>query len=123
MATAQPAGERFDDDGRMPRGLTPGALVVMLSPLASPAALQRAVTMANHGLTVLVVDCLPPETADDRRDPQVALSRRIRSLEREREVRRAGEAGVAVVPWRGPGSFDDVLRDLQRHAGPRMTGR
>ncbi|MEP7113522.1 MAG: DUF58 domain-containing protein [Ilumatobacteraceae bacterium] len=123
LATARPARNRFDDDGRIPRGLTPGALVVMLSPLASPAALQRAVTMANHGLTVLVVDCLPPEVVDDRRDPHVALSRRIRSLEREREVRRVGQTGIAVVSWRGPGSLDEVLRDLKRHAGPRIRAR
>jgi len=123
MAAVEPAVNRLDN-GQVPRGLGPGALVVMLSPLVSPKALQRAITMVNHGLTVLVVDCLPLDiTSEDPADPMVGLLWRIRLLEREREMRRVREAGVAVVPWRGPGTLDVVLRDLQRqtrsHAGPR----
>jgi uncharacterized protein (DUF58 family) len=123
MASIEPATE-FADDGRMPRGLGQGALVVMLSPLVSPTALQRAVTIAEHGLTVLVIDCLPADiTQSDPDDPYVGIAWRIRLLEREREIRRVGEAGIAVVPWRGPGSLDVVLRDLHRHAGVRMARR
>ena len=123
LATVEPAINRLDN-GQVPRGLGPGALVVMLSPLVSPKAFQRAITMVNHGLTVLVIDCLPPDiTSDDPSDPLVGLLWRIRLLEREREMRRVRESGVAVVPWRGPGTLDVVLRDLQRqarsHAGPR----
>ncbi|MEP6893335.1 MAG: DUF58 domain-containing protein, partial [Gaiellaceae bacterium] len=123
MASIEPATELVDD-GRMPRGLGQGALVVMLSPLVSPTALQRAVTIAEHGLTVLVVDCLPADiTQSDPDDPYVGIAWRIRLLEREREIRRVGEAGIAVVPWRGPGSLDVVLRDLHRNAGVRMARR
>ena len=96
----------------------------MLSPLVSPTALQRAVTIAEHGLTVVVIDCLPADiTESDPDDPYVSIAWRIRLLEREREIRRVGEAGIAVVPWRGPGSLDVVLRDLHRHAGVRMARR
>ena len=123
MARVEPATE-FDDDGRMPRGLGQGALVVMLSPLVSPTALQRAVTIAEHGLTVVVIDCLPADISEsDPDDPYVGIAWRIRLLERQREIRRVGEAGIAVVPWRGPGSLDVVLRDLHRHAGVRMARR
>jgi uncharacterized protein (DUF58 family) len=123
MAGIEPATELVDD-GRMPRGLGQGALVVMLSPLVSPSALRRAATIAEHGLTVLVVDCLPDDiTQSDPDDPYVGIAWRIRLLEREREIRRVGEAGIAVVPWRGPGSLDVVLRDLHRHAGARMARR
>lgn len=123
MAGIEPASE-FADDGRMPRGLGQGALVVMLSPLVSPTALQRAVTIAEHGLTVVVIDCLPADiTQSDPDDPYVWIAWRIRLLEREREIRRVGEAGIAVVPWRGPGSLDVVLRDLHRHAGVGMARR
>ena len=112
------------DDGRMPRGLGHGALVVMLSPLVSPKSLQRAFTIAEHGLTVLVIDSLPANIAEsDQDDPYVGIAWRIRLLEREREIRRVGEAGIAVVPWRGPGSLDVVLRDLHRHAGLGMANR
>jgi uncharacterized protein (DUF58 family) len=122
MAGIEPAD--LADDGRMPRGIGQGALVVMLSPLVSPAALQRAVTIAEHGLTVVVIDCLPADiTQSDPDDPYVKIAWRIRLLEREREIRRVGEAGIAVVPWHGPGSLDVVLRDLHRHAGVRMARR
>jgi uncharacterized protein (DUF58 family) len=123
MASIEPATELVDD-GRMPRGLGQGALVVMLSPLVSPRSLQRAFTIAEHGLTVVVIDSLPADiTQSDPDDPYVGIAWRIRLLEREREIRRVGEAGIAVVPWRGPGSLDVVLRDLHRHAGVRMARR
>lgn len=114
MAAAEPAFNRLDV-GRIPPGLPPGALVVMFSPLVSPTTLQRAASMANHRMTVLVIDCLPPDiTAQYAHDPETALSWRIRLLEREREIRRVNEAGVAVVPWIGPGSLDEVLRRADR---------
>ena len=108
----------------MPRGLGEGALVLMLSPLMSPAALQRAVTIADHGLSVLVIDCLPTDIAlQEPDDPFAGITWRIELLKREREIRRVREAGIAVVPWRGPGSLDVVLRDLHHHAGSRMRRR
>jgi len=123
MATVESAGEFFDD-GRMPRGIASGALVVMLSAMVSPRALQRAVTIADRGLTILVIDCLPADiTEKDPDDPYLAIAWRIRLLERDSEIRRAREAGIPVVPWMGPGSLDAVLRDLHRHAGVRMARR
>jgi uncharacterized protein (DUF58 family) len=120
LAEVQPAGARRDD-GRLPRGLGDGALVVMLSPLMSPASLRRAVTLADHGISLLVVDCLPPDiTRKDPADPYADITWRIELLKREREIRRMREAGIAVVPWRGPGSLDVVLRDLQHHVGTRL---
>jgi uncharacterized protein (DUF58 family) len=119
MADVEPAGVTRDD-GRLPRGLGSGALVVMLSPLTSPAAMSRAVTVAKHGIGILVVDCLPPDISrQDPGDPYVGITWRIELLKRGREIRRMREAGIAVVPWRGPGSLDTVLRDLQHHAGSR----
>jgi uncharacterized protein (DUF58 family) len=123
MATVESAGEFFDD-GRMPRGIGQGALVVMLSAMVSPRALQRAVTIAERGLTTLVIDCLPDDiTENDPNDPYLGIAWRIRVLERDREIRLVREAGIPVVPWMGPGSLDVVLRDLHRHAGVRMGRR
>jgi uncharacterized protein (DUF58 family) len=119
MASIEPANAVIDD-GRLPRGLPSGALVVMLSPLTSPRALQRATSIADRGLGVIVIDCLPPDIADERPgDPYVALGWRVELLKRERQIRVAREAGIAVVPWRGPGSLDLVLRGLQRRVGTR----
>jgi len=116
MANVQPLSALVDD-GRMPRGLGDDALVLMLSPLLSPGALQRAVTIANHGRAVIVIDCLPADIAQQEpADPYVDITWRIELLKRDRDIRRVREAGIAVVPWRGPGSLDLVLRDLHHHA-------
>lgn len=112
------------DDGPMQLGLSAGSLVVMLSPVSSPIALRRAVTLARRGLTVVVVDTMPSgilRSADD--DPFAVLAWRIRLLERRAEIHRVQEAGVPVVAWRGPGSLDQVLRDLHRRAGAPRVGR
>ncbi|MDO8391909.1 MAG: DUF58 domain-containing protein [Actinomycetota bacterium] len=105
------------DDGRMPRVLGEGALVVLLSPLLSPASLQRAATIADRGLQVLVIDCLPEQIAEWADEPLIGMTWRIELLKRERELGRARAAGVAVVPWHGPGSLDAVLRDAHHSAG------
>jgi uncharacterized protein (DUF58 family) len=123
--TAIEPGTDLRDQGRLSLGLPAGALVVMLSPLASPAVLQRAAGFAARGLTTVVVDTLPPGVvAGDERDPVRALAWRIRLLERRREMRRIQQLGVPVVSWRGPGSLDQVLRDLHRQGNkPRLVGR
>jgi uncharacterized protein (DUF58 family) len=105
-------------------GIPPGGLVVMLSPMISPIALAQAVTLARRRLTVVVVDTMPADLGDSGDDPNEALAWRIRLLERAREVRRVQEAGVPVVAWRGPGSLDQVLRDIGRRSrAPHMVAR
>ncbi|MFZ4719630.1 MAG: DUF58 domain-containing protein [Ilumatobacteraceae bacterium] len=120
LSDATPAGLQRDD-GRVPRGLGGGALVVMLSPLTSPPAIRRAAAIADQGISLLVVDCLPDDiTRHDPDDPYIAITWRIELLKRDRVLRTMREAGIAVVPWRGPGSLDVVLRDLQHHSGTRL---
>jgi uncharacterized protein (DUF58 family) len=123
LAGINPLPDRLDS-GRVPRGLTPGAIVVLLSALSSTASMQRAVAIADHGFTVLVLDCLPPSAAmNNSSDASEAIGWRIRLLEREADMRRLVDAGVPVVSWRGPGSLDTVLRNLHRHAGARLRRR
>lgn len=100
-----------------------GALAIMLSPLVSPAALQRASSVASRGLGVAVVDTLPSDVhADD--DAATELAWRIRLLERRREVRLVQELGVPVIAWRGSGSLDPFLREIaRRSSAPRMARR
>ena len=72
-------------------------------------------------MSVIVIDCLPPDITDEQAgDPYVARAWRVEVLKREHQIRIAREAGVAVVPWRGPGSIDLVLRGLHRRAGSGM---
>lgn len=116
LATVEPA-RAMGDDGRVPRGLGDSATVVMLSPVLLPGALQRASTIADRGMSVLVIDCLPDDLADRHPDdPYAAITWRTELLQRERHLRQAREAGIAVVPWRGPGSLDAVMRDLHHRS-------
>ena len=95
----------------------------MLSPLIAPEALDLAVELGRQGMPVIVVDTLPEHVVQDE-DPYVALAWRIRLLERRRELRMVQAAGIPVVEWRGPGSLDQVIRDVSRRAsGPRLVPR
>lgn len=124
LATIEP-GQLARDDARLHLGLGDGSLVMFLSPLVSETALQRAIALAGRGIAVVVVDTLPDGvTDDDPGDPFRALAWRIRLLERARELRAVQRAGVPVVRWRGPGSLDQVLRDLaRRRRAPRVVRR
>jgi hypothetical protein len=97
----------------------------MLSPLVATSVLERAIDWSGRGFTVVVIDTLPVGVVDDDSDDAFrALAWRIRLLERDREIRRVQQAGVPVVPWRGPGSLDEVLRGVHRRArGPRAVRR
>jgi uncharacterized protein (DUF58 family) len=109
-------------------GVTGGAVVVVLSPMLAPSMGTIAATLVRRGLSVLVVDTLPPDAAPavaPGADPQVAaLAWRMRVLERSLVLDRLGRLGCPVVPWRGPGTLDDVLRRLARRARqPRVVSR
>lgn len=117
-----------------------GAVVLLLTPGVSAAALGRCVALAQSGMTVLVIDTLPRAVTPERigvadlqaiaplesmRD--VALTRtawRLRLLERTVQLHRVRELGIPVLPWTGPGSLDEVLRQLHRRArAPRLVRR
>ncbi|GAA1162738.1 DUF58 domain-containing protein [Ornithinicoccus hortensis] len=113
LALVQPAPQ---DEQAMQRHRTrmgEGTLVVMISALVSPTALTQAAALSRSGVDVLVIDALVEGVEPPGEDDALAeLAWRIRLLEREREVRQIQQAGVPVVPWRGPGSLDQVLRAL-----------
>lgn len=111
-------GRRPDDIRPWPVG--DAGLTVMLSPLISRVALDRAVQLGRRGIPVVVIDTLPHDLTFDH-DPQAELAWRLRRLERRREIRLVERAGIPVVHWAGPGSLDQFLRDVARRASaPRM---
>jgi len=98
-------------------------LVVMLSPLIAPDALDLAVELGRQGVAVIIVDTLPDHVIQDD-DEYIALAWRIRLLERRRELRMVMAAGIPVVEWQGRGSLDQVIRDVSRRtSAPRMMPR
>lgn len=104
-----------------------GTVVIVLSPmLADPIGVATA-ALARRGLPVLVIDTLPeavvPAVADGT-DPQLAeLAWRMRRVERDQQLTRLAGLGCPVVPWRGPGTLDDVMRRLARRAQLPQAGR
>ena len=129
LALTRAGGLLVDDRVTPPRlRVNPGAIVFMCSPLISQSTMQRAISLAARGLTLVVVDTLPSDIVltdeDDRSDESTMLAWRIRMLERQADIRAVIAAGIPVVPWRGPGSLDQVLRDVARRArAPRMAQR
>lgn len=122
---------------RLARGLRPGAVVVVLSPILERDVLGHAIHLSRTGHHVIVIDTLPPELlARDpspellqslvpRLDPATARTVwRMRLAERTVERRRCEAAGVPVVRWVGPGSLDAVLRALGRRGrSPKAVAR
>ncbi|MCW2798251.1 DUF58 domain-containing protein [Nocardioides sp.] len=97
-----------------------GTEVIVLSPMLSEAVATATATLVRRGLPTLVVDTLPADAAPgvaEGADPKLAeLAWRMRKVEREQVLARLGALGCPVVPWRGPGTLDDVLHRLSRRA-------
>jgi uncharacterized protein (DUF58 family) len=136
LASIEAGTDRRPNPTRVAGDLTAGTLAVVLSPLVSPDVMTHAVTLARRGLSVIIIDTLPNrvDTLPDRRDGRdrrdllaestTQLAWRIRRLERDRDIQRVQESGIPTVPWRGPGSLDQVLRDLgRRSSAARMARR
>jgi uncharacterized protein (DUF58 family) len=104
------------------RAVPPGALIVVLTPLAGEAAFTVLASLARSGRSVVAVDTLPPQARPDPRGNWTELAHRLWLLERDGGIGRLGEHGVPVVPWRGSRSLDYVLRDVSRAArAPRLV--
>jgi len=103
-----------------------GSVVFVFSPMLGPAIVTATAGLVQRGLPVVVVDTLPPDASPripDGVDPRVAgLAWRMRRLERDRVLGGLGALGCPVIPWRGAGTLDDVLRRLARRASvPRVV--
>lgn len=106
-----------------------GSLVIALSPLLDGEAISHIVVAQQQGGAVIVIDTLLSGVGDLQQhtrsaadDPVLAsLAWRLRLLEREHVMLSLRELGIPVVTWRGPGSLDEVLRDVSRmSAAPRL---
>ena len=104
-----------------------GTVVVVLSPMLTSEITTAMLTLAGRGLTVVVVDTLMPATLPGvARDPRSAarLAWRMRLVERQMHLTEVTRNGIPVVPWRGSGTLDEVLRRLARRSRlPREVTR
>lgn len=132
LAQIEPRAEDASDDGvggRIGLRTAEGATVAAFSPLLHPAVLTTAARSTRQGRPTLVVDTMPADQGiTDRpadRDARIRNTAwRARLAERELAVELLAATGCPVVPWRGPGSLDLVLRQLSRSTSrPRPVAR
>ncbi|WP_295655963.1 DUF58 domain-containing protein [uncultured Nocardioides sp.] len=126
------ARTRLHSRARLPEGFAlgvPGGTVVhVLSPMLDPALVTAVATASRRGLHVVVVDTLPPDVrmavAEGTDERLAGLAWRMRRLDRDDLLRHLAATGCPVVPWRGPGTLDEVLHRLARRAQlPAMRSR
>jgi uncharacterized protein (DUF58 family) len=119
LVVAEPSPTHHADLLRI-RPVEAGAMVIALTPLVGPNGATHVANLVHHGHTVIVIDTLPPDPAP-RRSPWESMATRVRAMERQVDIDQLGELGVAVVPWRGPGTLDQVLRAASRLASAPRT--
>ncbi len=115
LVVAEPSPAHNADLLRV-RPVEAGAMVVAFSPLVGHHGRAHVLSLAQHGHIVIVVDTQPPDPPPVL-SPWDALAQRVRTMERQADIDHLAELGVPVVPWRGPGTLDDVLRNASRLAG------
>jgi uncharacterized protein (DUF58 family) len=117
-------GDNRSDAGRLRFQVPAGAVVVVFSPMLSDVSVRATTTLAQRGLTVIVVDTLPEQVDIATDDVRWRLAWRLRLLERDELLRQVQRSGIPVVPWRGPGTLDEVLTRLGRRASlPTLVRR
>lgn len=101
-------------------GVTGGTVVHVLSPLLDPALVAAVAAASRRGVAVVAVDTLPPRArmavAEGTDERLAELAWRMRRLDRDELLRHLVATGCPVVPWRGPGTLDEVLHRLARRA-------
>jgi uncharacterized protein (DUF58 family) len=118
LVLAEPSPQHRADTVRI-RPIEAGAMIIALTPLIGQAGRAQVVTLVQHGHTVVIVDTLPPSAARAGSSWE-QLAARVRVMERQAEIDALNELGVPVVPWRGRGTLDEVLRNASRiAAAPR----
>lgn len=114
LGRLRPGSDRTPASRRPRLATSPGSLVVVLSPLTETQVVELAAQQAACGLDVLVVDTAP-QLSDPRGLSSVEYAaRQVLALERDRTIAALEHRGIAVVPWRGPGTLDAALTAMSR---------
>ena len=103
--------------------VSPGTMVLVFSPMLSQHPVTVTGVLAARGLDVVVVDCLPGGTVPAGVGGRRALAWRMRLLERRGLLMRVARSGIPVIAWRGPGTLDEVLRQLRRRGSASTAVR
>lgn len=120
LLSTLPEPSPVERNRRLRLPLTPGALVLMVSPLLTDLAASAALTMAQHGVAVIVLDTAGIADAESAAD---RLAIRLRLLERRILLDRLVRAGVQIARWEGPDSLQLPLLRMSRRPPVRVGGR
>jgi uncharacterized protein (DUF58 family) len=111
-------------DAFSPHTVSSNALVVVLTPLLDVRAAGMIARFARAGRFVVGIDTLPADLPLPARGDWASTAGRLWRLERTNTLEQLREHGVPVVAWAGPGSLDEVLRQVSRMASaPKAVSR
>ncbi len=89
---------------------------MVLTPLLDVRAAAMIARFARAGRFVVGIDTLPADLPLPERGGWATAAGRLWRLERTNTLEQLREHGVPVVAWAGPGSLDEVLRQVSRMA-------
>lgn len=106
---------------RLDLGGGAGSVVYVLSPMLFAPLVTATASLHRSGVSVVVIDTLGDSlsavaSGGSDRLAMPALAARMQQLERDDRLQQLAGLGTPVVPWRGPGTLDTVLRQLARRA-------
>ena len=126
LARVVPSTRQVVEDAVLDLGVQGDCVVYVLSPMLDAPVVTATALLVRRGVPVLVIDTLGERDLDELGGPRsrAGLAWRMRRVERDNLLDRLAGLGCPVVPWRGPGTVDDVLHRLARRAQqPRVRAR
>ena len=90
------------------------SLHVVFTPLLGERSIGLIASLARAGRPVLCVDTLPDHVSPPGRTHWTPYAERLWRLGRSNTIMELRDLGVAVEPWKGSSSLDDVLAQLVR---------
>jgi uncharacterized protein (DUF58 family) len=109
---------------RLDLGAGAGSVVYVLSPMLFTPLVTATASLQRSGASVIVIDTLGERDRGDDPLSLPNLAARMQKIERDDRLQHLAALGCPVVPWRGPGTVDTVLRLLARRAQvPKVRSR
>lgn len=87
---------------------------VVFTPLLGERSIGLVAVLARAGRPVLCIDTLPSHVSPPSRTHWTPYAERLWRLSRENTIMELRDLGVAVEPWTGAASLDDVIAQLVR---------
>jgi len=113
-------------DQTLELGVTGGCVVYVLSTMLHAPIVNASALLWARGVSVVVIDTLGERSLDELggRTSPAGLAWRMRMVERANLLQRLAALGCPIVPWRGRGTVDQVLRQQSRRGQvPQVRAR